>query len=364
MSRAGHRAIHILCPGPINQATGGYGYLRRLADGLCWRGEAVTVHELPGSFPIADAATRRAAETVVDRIPDDAVALADGLALPGVAHALWIERHRLRLVALVHHPLHLETGLAPEAAAALERLERAALPQFRRVIANSRATARDVTALGVAPHLVAVVPPGTDPAPPATGSGDGGSPVLLCVATLTPRKGHLTLLAALARLTDLPWRLVLAGSDARDAEHARRVRAAVAAHGLAERVEIAGEVDAGRLEALWRAADLFVLPSLHEGYGMAAAEALARGLPVVASRAGALAEVVPPTAGALVPPGDPVALAVVLRPLLADAGARGRAAAAALAAGRALPSWDTVVDRFRAELSSVDPRDRRIERIA
>lgn len=356
------RAIHILCPGPIRQATGGYGYLRRLADGLCRRGETVTVHELPGRFPVADEATRRAAEAAIGRIPDDSVALADGLALPAVAHALWTERHRLRLVALIHHPLHLETGLAPEQAAGMERLERAALPQFRRILANSNATARDVMALGVPADRIGVVPPGTDPVAPS--SGGGGVPVMLCVATLTPRKGHLTLIDALSALTDLPWRLVLAGSDTRDPDHAARIRAAVADRGLAGRIEIAGEVPAERLDALWDGADLFVLPSLHEGYGMAAAEALARGLPVVTTRAGALPEVVPAAAGALVPPGDARELAAALRPLLADPARRAATAAAALVAGRRLPAWDVTIDGIRAELSRVDPRDLRIERIA
>ncbi|QJE74154.1 glycosyltransferase family 4 protein [Aerophototrophica crusticola] len=352
------RPIHILSPGPISQLTGGFGYLRRLAAGLAERGEEVAVHELPGRHPFPDEEARLEADLTAARIPDGALVLVDGLALPAAAHALWMERYRLRLAALVHHPLHLEAGLDAETALVLRRLERDALALMRRVIVPSRATAADVMALEVPADRLAVVNPGTDrvaPAPhpkwaAAPGLGKAG-PVILCVATLTPRKGHLVLLQALATLTDLPWTLVLAGSPDRDPAHAEAIRAAIAELGLADRVTIAGELEAVALEARWHLADLTVLPSLHEGYGMVVAEALARGLPTVATTAGALPELLPPAAGGLVPPGDAAALAAALRPLLADPTARAAAAREALEAGGALPTWDQSVDLFRAELA-------------
>lgn len=357
------RPLHVMVPGPIGQATGGYGYLRRAVAGLRARGETVVVHELPGSYPVPDDTARTGADRALAQVPDAALVLTDGLALPMAANALWVERHRLRLVALVHHPLHLETGLTPVQAALLRQLERVALSKMRRVVVPSRATAADVVALDVPAGRIGIVPPGTDPAPPAQGSADG-VPTLLTVATLTPRKGHGVLLEALASLATLPWRAVLAGSDDRDPAEAARLRATVARLGLGDRVTLTGEVTADRLEALWHGADLFVLPSFHEGYGMAAAEALARGLPVVASRAGALPELVPEAAGGLVPPGDAAALAAALRPLLADAQARARAAAAARAAGAALPDWPATAAALAAELAYALPQDRRIERIA
>jgi glycosyltransferase involved in cell wall biosynthesis len=367
--------VHLLVPGPLNQMTGGFLYLRRLVEGWRERGGRMIVHELPGQFPWPDAATLTCGDHVVASIPDEALVLVDGLALPAVAGSLYLDRFRLRTAALVHHPLHLETGLDAASAVVMRQLESAALGQVRRVICNSQATAADVQALGIPAERLAVVMPGTD-APPQTlrarsmPAADrrvaGGSAVLnlLCVATLTPRKGHDTLIAALASLTDLPWRLQLVGSTDRDPAWVSGLRTAIAERGLTGRIDIAGEVDATVLEDAWRQADLFVLPSWHEGFGMAVAEALVRGLPVVTGDRGALRELAPPEAGALVPPGDADSLAVALRRLLSDPDLRIRASVAALAAGRRLPDWTQSIDRFRAELSCILPRDRRIERIA
>ncbi|WP_114393208.1 glycosyltransferase family 4 protein [Oleisolibacter albus] len=370
MNRSIGRPVHILSPGPIGQRTGGYVFLRRIAEGLAARGERVGIHALPGQHPWPDEAARLSADAIVGRIPDGAVVLVDGLALPAAANALWMDQYRLRLTALVHHPLHLETGLSTEQATLLRQIEQAALGPMRRVLVPSAATAAAVVALGVPPARIAMVPPGTDRADKAAGSAGGGPhradgvPQLLSLGTLTPRKGHHLLIGALAALTDLPWRLVLAGSDSRDPACAAALRAAVAGAGLAGRVTITGELDEAGLARLWASSDLFVFPSLHEGYGMAAAEALARGLPVVTTTAGALAEVVPPGAGALVPPGDAGALAAALRPLLADPGVRAAAARAAAAAGALLPDWEDCLDRVRSELGRAVPADQRIERIA
>ncbi len=199
---------------------------------------------------------------------------------------------------------------------------------------------------------IAVGAPGTDPAPRAIGGAEYGVPSLLCVATVTPRKGHAVLLDALAGLRDRPWRLHCAGSLARDEATAAAVREATVRHGLADRVVWHGEVDAARLDALYAQADLFVLPSFHEGYGMALAEALARGLPVVSCAAGAIVDTVPATAGVLVPPGDAVALRAALRRVMADAAWRASLAAGARGAGARLPGWPAAVVRFAAVLEA------------
>lgn len=363
MNRRINRPVHIISPGSIDQLTGGYGYLRRLRDGLVARGEKVTVHEVPGPHPFVDEEARRAADAVLATIPDGDVVLVDGLALPAVGHALWVERYRLRQVALVHHPLHLEQGLTAEQATILRRLERDSLAQVRRVIVPSRATREGVMELDVPAGRITIANPGTDRQAPAPGSG-GGAPVLLTVATLTPRKGHLVLVEALARLRHLPWSLVLVGSDDRHPGHAAALRTAIAEAGLADRVRLTGELSGPALETEWQGADLFVLPSLHEGYGMVAADALARGLPVVTSDAGALAEFVPPAAGGLVPPGDPVALAAALEPLLTDPAIRKAAGQAAQQAGASLPSWDDTVGIIRSALAASTSPLPEIERIA
>ena len=181
------------------------------------------------------------------------------------------------------------------------------------MIVTSPHTAGDLAAYQVAAGRGSASScPGTDPAPLARGSGGPGL-ALLCVASLTPRKGHLVLLEALAELLDLDWHLTCAGSPDRDPPTARAVAAAIARLGLADRVSLVGELDEAGLAPLYDRADLFVLASYHEGYGMVLADALARGLPIVATKAGAIPGTVPPSAGMLVEPGDPAAFAGALR---------------------------------------------------
>lgn len=354
--------VHIISPGNIGQLTGGFGFLRRIRDGLAARGEVVHVHELPGPHPFIDEPSRRIADHIFSMIPDGEVVLVDGLAVPVAAHALWVDRYRLRMTALVHHPLHLEAGLDAEEAALLRRLERDTLAYVRRVIVPSRSTASDVMALDVSETRITVANPGTDKAHPATGSGTA-APTLLCVASLTPRKGHLVLIEALSRLTHLPWRLVLVGAERHPGQE-RTLREAMAERGIDARVDLMGELDGKALEKCWQASDIFVLPTFHEGYGMVAADALARGLPLVVSDVGALSEFIPPAAGGLVPAGDAAALARALEPLIADAQTRARAAAAAQAAGTALPSWDDTIGIIRSALAATLASNPEIERIA
>lgn len=349
--------LHVVVPGSLAQNTGGYRFDRRVVAGLRTRGWTVHVHELPGDYPRVDASAILAADIALSRLPDGALVLIDGLAVPGLAAAMGVDRHRLRMVVLVHHPLWLETGMDTGRAAALRHLEQGALACARRILVPSHATARDVAGMGIPDSLVAVAPPGTDPAPPATGSG-GGVPVMLDVGILTPRKGHLTLVEALSGVRDLPWRMTLVGSTGRDAGHAAAVRAALARAGLSDRVDLGGEVDEAGLAAAFAGADLFVQASLHEGYGMAVAEALAHGLPVVATAVGAVPELVPAFgpgggAGLLVPPDDAAALAGALRRVLSDPGLRRRLAEGARAAAVSLPTWDACVDRFVRELEAV-----------
>jgi glycosyltransferase involved in cell wall biosynthesis len=286
-------------------------------------------------------------------VPQDTCIVIDGLALgvlPDVAAEL---RATHKLIALVHHPLALETGLTAGEADALRTSERAALAAMRHVIVTSAATARHLVAdYGVARDRVTVAMPGVDAVPTSRGSRDGAV-ALLSVGALVPRKGYDILIAALARMPDLPWRLTIVGDRARAPETAAQLDAALAATDLAARVTFTGAVSAERLSELYSGADLFVLASRHEGYGMAFAEAIAHGVPVVGTRAGAIPDTVPDGAGILVPPDDVGALAAALRTLIAVPDARGRLAAAARAAAQQLPTWPASAKRFAQVLEAV-----------
>ena len=240
------------------------------------------------------------------------------------------------------------------------------------VIVTSSFTAHGLGRFGVDAARVRVARPGTDPAPPAGGPAPGEPPQLLSVASVVPRKGHDVLVRALARLRDLPWRCVCAGSLERAPDHARGVRALAAERGLAARIRFAGECGRAALDRIYAGSSLFVLASHYEGYGMVLTEALARGLPVVSTTGGAIPHTLPPDAALLAPPGDDAALAAALGSLL-DAEAPGavqsggavgpgaaRRAGLAAAARRhaaALPDWDTAARTFEAQLLALAPEE-------
>ncbi len=347
------RAFFML-PAPLDSLSGGYAYDHRIAAGLRDAGWAVDWLVLPAGFPWPDAADLDQAAAQVAALPDGALVIADGLAFGALPTIAQHHASRLRWVALVHHPLALETGLDAAQRELLFQSERQALAAARVVIATSAATARDLATYGVPAAQVHVVEPGTDAAAVSIGSGSAAL-TLLCVATLTPRKGHAVLVEALAGLRDRAWTLHCVGSTTRHAATAQALRASIAALGLGSRVHLHGELGAAELESLYAQADAFVLPSYHEGYGMALAEALAHGLPVVSTKAGAIADTVPAEAGVLLPPGDVAALRQALARLMDDAAWRAALAAGARAARLRLPTWPQAAARFATVLAGVTP---------
>ena len=194
--------------------------------------------------------------------------------------------------------------------------------------------------------------PGSDPARVTQGSKDGVVR-LLSVGSVVPRKGYDVLIAALATLTDLPWRLTVAGDRTRDLDTVAQLDADIARHALGIRITMLGAVAPDRLADLYTEADAFVLASRFEGYGMAYAEAVAHGLPVIGSNAGAIPDTVPPQAGLLTAPGDIPALAKALRSLIGDADLRRRLAEAARAAAPQLPSWQQSAQIFARALETL-----------
>jgi glycosyltransferase involved in cell wall biosynthesis len=341
--------IALLVPGPFG-ISGGYAYDRAVLDGLCAAGHDARAVELAGRHPLADAAARASANAAFDALPAESVAVIDGLGLPAFrdrAEALAARG----VVGLIHHPTTLETGIAEADRDALREAERTLMPLLARVIVTSAATAERLAAdFGVDAQRIAVVVPGTAEAPRSPGSG-GPHCVLLSVGTLVPRKGHAMLLHALARLFDLDWRLTIVGAAGRDPAHAQALYALADQLGITERVTFAGEADPATLESLWRGADIFALATQWEGYGMAIAEALKRGLPVAVTAGGAAGALVSSRSGVVCATDDQATLSKSLRRLIFDRDLRREMAEAAWTEGQALPDWPTQVGRFAAALA-------------
>jgi glycosyltransferase involved in cell wall biosynthesis len=327
-------------PGDIDTPTGGYAYDKRIIAELKALGWDIEVIDLGNEFPRPSDAAREAAFAKLKAVPQGMPLVIDGLAFGVMAFDATRLALRRKLVALVHHPLALESGLTPAEAATFQKMERIALSAAGRTVTTSQTTARVLMSHYAVPERrLIVAPPGTDKVAPARGSGGAGPLALLAVGALVPRKGYDVLVAALATLADLPWRLTIAGDRSRDPATAQRLEADIARAGLTGRITLAGAVPDERLDALYDGADLFVLPSRYEGYGMGFAAAIARGLPVIGTDAGAIPETVPADAGILVPPDNVPALAAALYRLITDARERGRLAAAARSAAAQLPTW-------------------------
>jgi glycosyltransferase involved in cell wall biosynthesis len=344
-------------PGRLDTLTGGYGYDRRIVAGLATRGWTVAVRELHDSFPFPTPEAKAEARSVLASIADGEVVLLDGLAFGAMPDEGEREAGRLRLVALVHHPLAAEAGLSAADANELEASERRALATVRRVVVTSRGTAASLARYGVSRDRISVVEPGTDRAPLARGSTEG--PLhLLCVASLVPRKGHEVLFRALASIPYRGWRLTCVGSVERPGAMADQLRTLARTLGLETQIAFAGEADGSRLSAHYASADVFVLPTLYEGYGMVVAEALAHGLPVISTDTGAIAELVGAQAGIVVPPGDVKALASALSQVLNASDGDGVRVRERLARGARqvrdmLPTWDDAGRRMDDVLSGV-----------
>jgi glycosyltransferase involved in cell wall biosynthesis len=343
----------LIVPGSLETRTGGYIYDRRIAEGLCARGWSLDVRELEGSFPRPTSAALTEAAHVLSRIPDGTIVLIDGLALGVMPVELERERARLRIVALVHLPLAHDPALDRETASRFEASERRALACVVMAVGTGAGTRSVLANYGVPPDRVVIIEPGTDPAPQALGSA-GGPLHLLTVATLNRGKGHDVLFRALARVSQRHrWRLTCVGSLDRDPETVQQLRALLAREGLIDSVSLAGELGPEALERMYSAADIFVLPTLHETYGMAVAEALAHGLPVVSTATGAIPDLIGDEAGLLIAPGDVDALTGALSLLMRDRGVRARLAQGARRAGGRLPSWDDASNRMAVVLDRI-----------
>ncbi|MCY1707058.1 glycosyltransferase family 4 protein [Pannonibacter sp. SL95] len=331
--------------GDINTPTGGYGYDRRIIAGLEALGWRVDLLPLGDTYPFPP---QDVLDTAYDRLAALAPAtrvVVDGLAYARLgARAAELGRH-LQLTALVHHPLCLEHGLSADEAALLKSEEGAALAHAQKVIVTSPATAvlvQDLFAMPVG--RIGVVEPGTDPAPAARGSGGPGV-ALISVGSVLPRKGHDLVVAALARLTDLDWSLRIIGG-LRDADCVTSIRRQIEDLGLSNRIELVGALDSAALEHAYAAADAIVLASRYEGFGMAFAEALAHGLPVVGSGGAAVQKTFALGGALYVEPDDLDGLTDALDKVISDASLRQSLKQGALQAAAQLADWHAAAKLF------------------
>jgi glycosyltransferase involved in cell wall biosynthesis len=331
--------VHVVLPNDVDdpaEPSGGNIYDRRICRGLTDSGWVVREHAVRGGWPRPSVAERDRLTAVLASIPDAAAVLVDGLIASVVPDVLGPQAGRLRLTVLVHMPLGTT-------------VEGRALATASAVITTSHwARQRLIEAHGLPPDRLQVAEPGVDPAPLAPGSDAGGR--LVCVAAVTPMKGHDLLVDALAKVADLPWTCLCVGSLTREPGFVEGLYEQIREHGLTERIRLAGPLPTARVDAVYASADLVVLASRSEAYGMVVTEGLARGIPALATSVGGLPEALGRAPegdqpGLLVPPGDAAALADGVRRWLDDADLRQRSRRAARERRYSLTGWEVTSER-------------------
>jgi glycosyltransferase involved in cell wall biosynthesis len=334
--------------------SGGNTYDRHLCRELGAHGWSTHERAVAGFWGRPDAASFAALEETLGQIPDDAVVLLDGLIASTAPEVLVPQASRLRPVVLVHMPL----GHRPRDGAARRR-EGAALAAATTIVTTSAWSRRRLVELYDLPtERVRVAEPGAEPAEPASGSGAGEA--LLCVGAVTFEKGHDILLEALESISALAWHCTCVGSLDREPGFVDALRRRSPAGGPGARVSFPGPRTATDLDRTYASADLLVHAPRAETYGLVVTEALARGLPVIATEVGGLAEalgegVAGIRPGLLVAPEDPAALAGALRAWLGDAELRARLRRAAGERRESLPRWSTTASEVARILAEASP---------
>ena len=353
-----------LVPGDPEQRTGGYRYVSRLVGALNGRGFSARVQGLEGRFPIPDLTAEAAMDAALSDCFDGAGVVLDGLAMGGLPAV--VEKHapRLAITALVHHPLADETGLSEEEAALLFESESRALAAVNKVITTSRSTALRLADLGVPSHIIRVVEPGADTVPVQVRQKRSAQKMglypqhrelqILCVASLSPRKAQHQLVEALAGIARLPWHCTLVGSTERSPGYSRQLAGRIDELSLADRITLAGELGDEDLSWHYSQADLFVLPSLYEGYGMVVDEALAAGLPVITTDGGALAVTGSRPGVAQYPAGSIDDLRNCLQGCLSDRQLLSTMTEAARQTGSAIRLWADAAEDFERAITVKD----------
>lgn len=335
-----------------SRPTGGNAYDRLAGAALAAAGWDVHFAPVPGRWPQVDGPSCAALAREIAALPDGEVVLVDGLIASAAADVLVSRRNRLHLVVLLH-TLLAGSGLA-NVPAGIQASEAAILATADAVVTTSAWMRERLLARhALAAERVRVVWPGVDPAPPAKGSAGGGA--LLCVANVIAHKGHDRLVAALAQVRDLDWRCVCVGALDQEADFVARVLGQAVAGGVSRRIRFVGVLEGGALDSAYAGADLLLVPSRFESYGMVVTEALARGVPVLATAVGGVSEALGRAPdgrlpGRLVAPDDPAALGAALRDWLQDPAEQTRLREAALKRRTTLRDWNQAADELAAVL--------------
>ena len=345
-------------PGDLDTLTGGYLYDKRILAELAALGWVTHKLSLDPRFPnVTEQIKQSTCERLANVDPNHTLVI-DGLALGALGPYAKAIRAKRPFVALVHHPLALESGIEADLACALHESEQAALKYADHIIVTSRVTQQTLIEQFNVPALkISVVEPGVDhPAHllsnPFTQRLPQDPVRLLSVGALVARKGFDVLIKALGTLAELDWQLTIVGDQERSPACTSEINHLIRHFNITSKVKLVGALATHLLAQQYEQADLFVLASRYEGYGMAYTEALAWGLPVVGTDGGAAAQTLATPAAKIVPVDDADTLAATLRTLISDHDLRQTMRQAAREHAQQLPNWQASGLKFAHAISA------------
>ena len=345
--------ILFIIPGDINLPTGGYIYDRTILERWQQLGINYELISLDGNFPFPTTAEKKKALDRISDFPRADIAIIDGLAGGALPEFLETLATKMKVVALIHHPLCLENGLTEEQSKQLERSEADGLKFVTGIVTSSTTTAETVTDLFNISVPLQPIEPGVERGEVNSKQIARGPVNLLCVGSIIERKGHRVLFEALSELTDLDWHLDCIGKTDFDPALYDGLERYLAENNLSSRITFHGAVDSSKLQNAYMNADLFVLPSLYEGYGMVYAEAIVRGIPVIATTAGAIPQTVPDGCGLLVEPNDVPSLKEALKKALSHEDLRSKMRLSCYEAEPNFPTWESSAKEMAEFLESL-----------
>jgi hypothetical protein len=338
--------INFIIPGDISLPTGGYRYDREILQAWSNLDTPYNLISLEGDFPFPSEQDRAKAIRQIANMPDCDIAVVDGLAGGAMPEFMAQLSKQTSVIALIHHPLCLENGLSSEDQEILNAHEKEGLQFVKGIITTSIITAGTVSSLfGIPQEQIGTVLPGVDRGRP-TKPRLSGQVNLLCIGSVIERKGHTYLIEALSSLTHYDWHLDCIGMLDETSKLFAKISKLIESHNLSSRITLHGAVSEETIDMAYQSADVFVLPSLYEGYGMAYAEAIVRGIPVIGTTAGAIPKTVPEDCGILVEPGRSDQLAAALEALISNSDKRIRYHRAALAREPEFPHWGRSAEQF------------------
>jgi glycosyltransferase involved in cell wall biosynthesis len=334
--------LYFLITGNLHSLTGGYLYNTHMINGLKEKGYTVNVLATDWQWKDIDE-LEKICRYNLEKLPHGTCIVVDSLILASLHQIIQEFRKRLIFLGLIHLPSSYDilSGVQGE----LAREELIALDHVRQVIVTGRFTFDLLCHAGLNPVKIRIVEPGTDLFPRKKRYKAVPSE-LLCISNYSSLKAQDMMIRALYRLADRDWTLHLYGSMDRDREYTASVRSLIQQLKMEHRIYMHGIVERDEISGVFLNADLFLLPSLFESYGMVLTESLAHGIPVVTTLAGNLPCTVPAGMGLLIEPGNEEQLAEAICSLFDDPKKYSNLCAAASQYFRQVRSWEKAVTDF------------------